>query len=416
MAAYYIDTNDFSTATSIWTNSNLTVKAADGFYQKDGVYRQMSGGELLPSTICPSCGVPCGGTISESGAQGIYYLNTELGTDTGAVIINFDPYGVPDGILSTYNSINYNGLSSPTYGWLQGTADLATYIGSTGADCGVVAGSPYILNEYEYDGTSFVSLGTTTSVSVVSGQMSLTASGPGTCVMVIPKVSVNPSLLSLSFIGPCSGTVFDVSVSCPAPLDSFDSSSVNVDSATACSDTIDQTYYVAYVNGTAGVLGLYDLVFSDVNGANKLSAGYYKTTDAGANDWFQVDSNGVIIAFGTCSTPPEEINVTSVGGYMEPCTGGSIDDYMGAVVVLDNPVDVDTNFSVVVSYVETGGTCGGFQLTETFSVDILTGDSISNFNACSQGTFFPDGAVICGACISSCDNPNVVIGAFECPL
>lgn len=58
MATYYIDTNNFSTATSIWTNSNLTIKAGDGFYQKDGFYREMSGGELLPSTVCPACPAP----------------------------------------------------------------------------------------------------------------------------------------------------------------------------------------------------------------------------------------------------------------------------------------------------------------------------------------------------------------------
>ena len=55
MPAYYIDTNDFTIATSIWEDSNLTIKAADGFYQKDGVYRQMSGGELLPVANCPDC-------------------------------------------------------------------------------------------------------------------------------------------------------------------------------------------------------------------------------------------------------------------------------------------------------------------------------------------------------------------------
>jgi hypothetical protein len=55
MATYYIDTDSLATATSIWTNSNLTVKAPNGFYQKDGVYRQMSGGELLPLQNCPDC-------------------------------------------------------------------------------------------------------------------------------------------------------------------------------------------------------------------------------------------------------------------------------------------------------------------------------------------------------------------------
>jgi hypothetical protein len=300
MATYYIDTNDFSTATSIWTNSNLTIKATDGFYQKDGFYRQMSGGELLPSTICPECAVPCGGTISASGSQGIYYLDTDLGTSTGAVVIKFDPFGIPDGILAVYNSITYNGLSSPAWGWRQGTAGLATYIGSTGQDCGVVAGSPYTLNEYEYNGTTFASLGTTTTVTVLAGQMQLTATQPGLSVMVIPKTLASPSLLNLSFIGPCSGTAFNISVACPTALPSFASSTVNASSALACAATISSTYYVAFVTGGSGVLGLNDLVFSDANGQFKLGAGYYKTTAAGSNNWYQVNANGVIIAFGTC--------------------------------------------------------------------------------------------------------------------
>lgn len=301
MATYYIDTDNLSTATSIWTDSNLTIKAADGFYQKDGVYRQMSGGELLPSEICPACATPCGGAISASGNQGIYYLNIDLGSDTGAVLVNFDPYSFPDGILASFNSISYNGLSSPSFGWLQGTTGLPTYIGSAPADCGTLANSPYTLDEFQYNGTTFAPLGTTTIVSVEAGQIQFTASGPGNSVIVIPKSTVSPSVLSLSFIGPCSGTVFDIDVSCPTALPSFASSTVNVDSAAACAATIDQTYYVGYVNGAAGVLGLYDLVFSDANGEFKLGAGYYKTTAAASSEWFQVDANGVIIAFGDCS-------------------------------------------------------------------------------------------------------------------
>lgn len=301
MATYYIDTDNLSTATSIWTDSNLTVKAADGFYQKDGVYRQMSGGELLPSEICPACATPCGGAISASGNQGIYYLNIDLGSDTGAVLVNFDPYSFPDGILASFNSVSYNGLSSPNFGWLQGTTGLPTYIGSAPADCGTLANSPYTLDEFQYNGTTFAPLGTTTIVSVDAGQIQFTASGPGNSVIVIPKSVVSPSVLSLSFIGPCSGTVFDIDVSCPAVLPSFTSSTVNVDSTAACAATIDQTYYVAYVNGAAGVLGLYDLVFSDANGEFKLAAGFYKTTAAGTSEWIQVDNNGVIIAFGDCS-------------------------------------------------------------------------------------------------------------------
>lgn len=450
MATYYIDTNDFTTATSIWTNSNLTVKAADGFYQKDGFYRQMSGGELLFSTICPDCAAPCGEPITANGLQGIYYLNINLTNATGAVIIKFNPASIPDGVLALYNSVAYNGLSSPNFGWLQGTAGLPTYIGDSGASCSstIVTNSPYTLNEFQYNGTIFEDLGTTTNVSIVSGQTQLTSSVPGNSVMVIPKTTASPSVLDLSFIGPCSGTVFNIDVSCPTTLPSFDSSTVNTTSELACAASPTQTYYVAHVNGAAGVLGLYDIVFSDPNGQFKLAAGFYKTNDAGTNEWYQVDANGVVIAFGDCVEPPVEsyncvsgncvdpgdgtgtyatlgeceavcsapsINVQSVGGFMEPCSGGAIDDYMGAIVVLDVPVDVDTQFGVEVFYVETGSTCGGTTFSQSFTVSILAGYDISNFNACTEGASFPTGAVICSACISSCDNPNIIIGSFECP-
>jgi hypothetical protein len=300
---YYLDAPSLSSATVVYSNAALTTVAANGFYSDGAIVREQVSGVLLPQQNCLACSIPCGGTtITANGGQGIYYLNTELGTNTGAVVIEFDALSVPKGIVAVYNSTIYNGVSSPNYGWLQGTAGIATYIGSTGSDCGIVANSPFTLNEFQYDGSIFVSLGTTEVVTITSGQTELTASAPGSTIMVIPKTAASPSILNLSFIGPCVSTSFSVSVSCPAALPSFASSTVNAGSATACSDTIDQTYYVAYVNGGAGVLGLYDLVFSDANGQSKLSAGYYKTTAAGANNWFQVDSNGVIIAFGNCSS------------------------------------------------------------------------------------------------------------------
>jgi len=301
-STYYLDAPSLSSATVVYSNAALTTVAPNGFYSDGAIVREQVSGVLLPQQTCPACVVPCGSTISASGAQGIYYLNTDLGTATGAVVIEFDPLSVPDGIVAVFNSIIYNGVSSPNYGWLQGTAGIATYIGTTGADCGIVANSPYTLNEFQYNGSSFVALGTTEVVTITSGQTELTASVPGTTVMVIPKTVTSPSILNLSFIGPCVGTAFNISVSCPSALPSFASSTVNAGSATACADAIDQTYYVAYVNGGSGVLGLYDLVFSDANGQYKLAAGYYKTTAAGANNWFQVDANGVIIAFGNCTS------------------------------------------------------------------------------------------------------------------
>lgn len=413
-STYYLNGPSLGTATAVFSNSGLTVCAPDGFYSDGVIVREQVGCVLLPRQVCPSCATPCGGTISASGNQGIYYLNVDLGSDTGAVIVEFDPQSVPDGISALYDSVVYNGLSSPTYGWLQGTAGLPTYVGSASSPCSstIVANSPYTLNQFEYDGTDFAPLGTTTSVSVASGQLQLTTAGPGNCVMVIPKIVSSPTILDLTFIGPCAGTVFSIAVSCPAPLTSFVSSTVNATNGLACSATVNQTYYVAHVNGSGGTLGLYDLVFSDQNGQFKLNAGFYKSTDVGTNEWYEVDTHGVVVDFGVCGAT---INVQSVGGYMEPCTGGSIDDYMGAVVVLDAPANVDTEFVVEVFYVETGSTCGGTTFSETFNVSILEGDDISNFDACTQGVNFPLGAVICGACIVSCDNINISITGFECP-
>ena len=299
-STYYLNGPSLGSATAVFTNAALTVCAANGFYSDGVIVREQVSCVLVPQQTCPSCSIVCGGTISASENQGVYYLNINLGAPTGAVIVEFEPLSVPDGISALFNSVIYNGLSSPSFGWRQGTASLPTYVGDTTFDCGIVAGSPYTLNEFQYNGTTFAPLGTTESVTIAAGQMQLTASAPGNCVMVIPKTAASPSILNLTFIGPCSGTVFNVSVLCPAALTSFSSSTINVSSAAACSATINQTYYVAHVNGAGGTLGLYDLVFSDVNGQFKLNAGYYQTNDAGTNEWYQVDANGVIIAFGDC--------------------------------------------------------------------------------------------------------------------
>jgi hypothetical protein len=408
---YYLDAPSLSSATVIYSDVDLTTVAADGFYSDGTIVREQVSGVLLPQNSCPSCATPCGGTISASGEQGIYYLDTDLGTDTGAVVITFDPYSVPDGILATFNSLSYNGLSSPTYGWLQGSAGLPTYIGSSSNDCDIVANSPHTLSEFQYDGSTFASLGTTTSVTVLSGQMQLTAGGPGSCVMVIPKTSASPSILNLQFIGPCEGTAFAIGVACPTALTEFESTSMFESTELACDASIDQSYYVAHVNGAAGVLGLYDLVFSDLNGEFKLSAGYYKTADAGDNDWFQVDANGVIIAFGTCGST--EIEVTNAYGYMEPCSGGTVDDYMGAYVSLSSPAVVDTDFQVEVQYTSIGGSCVGAS-TQTFTITILEGETTSNFVACSSGLYVPGGADICNACISFCSDSTINLSTFGC--
>jgi hypothetical protein len=53
MATFYIDTDDFSTATAVWLDPNLTIKAADGFYSFSGIYRHQVSGILRATLSCP---------------------------------------------------------------------------------------------------------------------------------------------------------------------------------------------------------------------------------------------------------------------------------------------------------------------------------------------------------------------------
>ena len=337
-STYYLNAPSLGSATAVFTNAALTVCAPNGFYSDGFISRELVDCVLLPQQICPSCTIPCDESITADGLQGIYYLNAQLGTATGAVIIRFNPINIPDGIKAIVNSVVYNGVSSPVYGWLQGSAGLATYIGLQSADCGIVAGSPYTLDEFQYDGTDFAALGTDTSVSILAGQIELTELAPGNTLMVIPKTTASPSILNLEFIGPCSETEFIISVACPTALTSFSSSTVSASSELACEKDFLETYYVAHVNGSSGTLGLYDLVFSDVNGQFKLAAGFYKTNDAGANEWYQVDANGAIVLFGTCLVPipcGDAIEGDGAQGvyYIESNVGTGT----GAIIVSFNP-------------------------------------------------------------------------------
>jgi hypothetical protein len=110
----------------------------------------------------------------------------------------------------------------------------------------------------------------------------------------------------------------------------------------------------------------------------------------------------------------EPIEVLNVFGYMEPCIGGTIDDYMGAAVFLGGNVTVDTEIYVEVSYVFPGNTCGGFNNTQNFTLEVLSGENQSNFNACNNGAYFSSGAVICSACVTGSNNPNIDFTSVSC--
>lgn len=92
----YIDSPSFSTATAVFEDPNLTIKAADGFYKSGSGYREQLNGFLLNNIECTTC-IDCKRFTSFD-----YKTGTGVGT-IDLVITYTDCWG--------YNhTLNYNAL------------------------------------------------------------------------------------------------------------------------------------------------------------------------------------------------------------------------------------------------------------------------------------------------------------------
>lgn len=302
---YYLDAPSLALATGVYTNAALTICAADGVYSDGNITRIQTGCVLGPAKFCPSCGEDCGTNLGESkNTPGVYLSTIDLGNDpgdTGAVIVRFDPAFYPNGFKAVYNGITYNTFSSPVYGYMTAPAGLPVYMGDQDNDCGITT-TGVIVNNYNWNNTTnaYVYNGTTSGVSALPSQLNLTVNPPGTCIMVIPKISLNPSSLDITVEGPC-GANFGLYVTCPITLFPTYTSQVAPTDELVCEYEDNLIYYNAPVNGNGTTLGLFDWIFLDPNGEAIAADGYYHapTMLPGAYDWFLVQ-NGIIIQMGQC--------------------------------------------------------------------------------------------------------------------
>lgn len=304
---YFLDGTSLLDSTSVYMNSGLSVIAADGFYSDGFNTRELVGGVLLPSQPCPACGVLCGGQINGSGAQGEYILEIDTGnlpTSVGAIIITFNPFSFPDAIIAELDGNFYNSVSSPVYGYLAGVPGLATYLGTPTSPCGsgqagtVIPGGTFTLNVNEWNGTAFVPTGTTDTFTVDPGQMQLTASGPGICVMVVPKTNPTPSLLTVKSYGVCPSTAFQIGIQCPAKIKGINSSVrfTDPDNPALCSAGLTSKLYPVRVTGVSPYIDLHDWIFADEFASSVVADGFYRTNNLVApNDTIEVQ-NGVVVA------------------------------------------------------------------------------------------------------------------------
>lgn len=308
----YLDGTDLSNSTAVYDNALLTIKSPAGYYSDGTIVREQVNGKLLPASICPPCvtPLPCAGTTQfPQGSEGVYQFTFDVGNtpqDVGAIIISFVSYNFPDGVKATYDGVVYNGLTSNTSstgGWKQSTnAGNRTYIGSSISACSAPT-LPYsaTVNLYNYQSSSTwdPAVGTTT-LNVASGDLQLESADTGTTTftMVIPKLNATPNLVAFDIASYCTNTNWDLTVTCPTNLPSFTMGIVKNSASTACNHTTGAVGYRAGGGNTGNTPLLYDLVFSNSSGSNKLSAGFYGYSGG----YFEVDANGVIVNLGSC--PP----------------------------------------------------------------------------------------------------------------
>ncbi len=345
LGTYCFDGVNFSSATSLYTDSSLSTLAADGYYGQGLIVRQQLNGILLNAQPCSACLVPCGTGLSASIANqnGVFDANIDLANDLGAVVIRcFMGGSIPDGIIASLNGVGYNRLTAADnhngvslvdgsntqvdYAGIgnQGTS-LPTYVGNQNAD--LLSNSPYdSAGSCPTQGTSpanfslvsgaYVDQGTTQNVTVASSAIGFSSDSSSITspvfTMVVPKTSVTPTVLNLKIFAPLCGTAFNWEVDCPVSLPTFTGSPLQ--GGVGCF-TPNTTYYfvrnatgnsVPYTIRTNALPEIGNFVFTAADGSAYLNdtntlqyviignPGPSGTTALGIR-------NGVVVSSGNCN-------------------------------------------------------------------------------------------------------------------
>ena len=384
---FFLDAASLGAATSIFVDSSLTVCAPDGYYSDGVITRQQVGCVLLPEEICPECGLPCDSVLTSTEAySGVFKIDSNMGTSTGAILLWFNPQDVPEGVMVVFNSQTYNKFSSPIYGKLKSTNPYGyTYIGKTASDCGI-SGSTYpALPNYMYDGTAFVNQGTTQTVTVAPGDVNLKPLNPGRCLMVIPKPSATAAVMNIYIVGPCATSAYQLELYCPQSLTPIMSTTTKTTSALACSGNRNNLYYFASLT-SASYVQVNDYVFYESYGQTPLPDGFYGIDNSGSYNWIQVQ-DGIVIAIGTCSSCADWYICNTSNHRTTDCTPGGV----GKSIRL-NWVDCGSvNRSITLAV----GACTCIQTTPALFASSF---SASWVDACIPGPSGPDYTVTYNGC------------------
>ena len=220
--------------------------------------------------------IPCDNPPNvPQGEQARYDINYDVGndpTELGAILVYFDPIGVPDGIRALHNGNYYNKLYPPklsTSTPLQSpNGNMAfTTLGSTGAPFGNNT-TTVTLDLFDLSPAgSWVANGTT-SATYTTGDY-VTGGASEYNLMVIPKINVSATNVLVEAVGWGNNTRFNVDIRCPEPLPSFSGAS----GTTLCSIPTEEYYFARFRGVTNTRPEQNNPVFTDPYGQNVFSPG-----------------------------------------------------------------------------------------------------------------------------------------------
>ena len=305
---YYFNGVTLAQATSVYTDSALTVLAADGWYSDGVSTREQTAGVLGPELVCPDCYLPCSQEVADtnnvSGGgvanhMGTYSMVANLSDSVGAVIVRVRTSNKAAGLIVKYGSsytTRSNKFSASDGGGANGgyrgainttpltAVDKPLWVGSGAnidqtvppAACAGVTTPPNLPNNAPFTGSGVASPHTLTggtlpsyawqadpnqfvaganqNIIIETQQVQLGAGSGDWMMAVIPKTQVSPSTLTVEVQnGACASRTY-VSVYCPVQLTGFNTSSPQDTLDNACTSVVDSSFFIYNAPGAQGIV------------------------------------------------------------------------------------------------------------------------------------------------------------------
>lgn len=310
---YYINAEDFSDATSIFTDASMTTVAPDGTYQFNGVHRTMTNGILGSPFFCGTCCANCSGTYiypipPAKNVDHTVCSNVGPSTNT-AMVVKFKftgtNLGYPLGLGATFDSQFYSGVSSNRFGYLP-----ELYVGNNNVISPLALSGVYQLSGFAWQPLTSTFVTSQSSTKIIGqSDYNVTLGNPDQCYLLVPKTSTS-NTIDVSVYSPVvptdsSGGGCDITIPCPTSLEFFGVSDTQASRVDACAATRDGTAYLMRVNSTSGSPRMFDRVFLDPAGSTPLPDGYYQISALAGTfsekGWMHVGGGvGQVQSVGAC--------------------------------------------------------------------------------------------------------------------